>query len=89
MFSPVATSHKRMETLSVLCHQEPEARYRPHGENTTTPTTEQLSGRIIPMHGSKVATSHRRTSLRTPLAKKVPQGENAIEWSPRIHDRGL
>ena len=90
MFSPVATSHKRMETLSVFFHQEPEApRYRLHGENTTTPTREQLSGRIIPMRGAKVAASHRRTSPYNPPAKKVPQGENVIEWNSHTLDCGL
>ncbi len=41
------------------------------------------------MRGSKVAASHRRTSPYNPAAKKVPQGENVIEWSHRTLDCGL
>ena len=41
------------------------------------------------MRGAKVAASHRRTSPYNPPAKKVPQGENVIEWNSHTLDCGL
>ena len=78
IFSPFATAHNRIDTFSVPRHQEPEARYRPHGEKASANGRLHPSGSRIAMWISCVMASHNRISPITPPAIQRPQGENVI-----------
>ena len=77
-FSPVATSHNRIDTFSVPRHQAPEARYRPHGEKANANGRLHPSGSKSTMRISCVVVSHNRISPIIPPAIQRPQGENVM-----------
>ena len=78
IFSPVATSHKRIAIFSILFfHQVPDARYLPHGEKARAYGSPVCRCGIAKSVVS-VSAHHNRSSPDIPEAITLPHGENAI-----------
>ncbi len=82
IFSPVATSHKQMDTFfSPPFHQAPETKYSPQGEkcNVIDLWFPSNCGIVITIFPS--VASHKTISFHSPPAIISPFGENAIPVS--------
>ena len=74
MFSPVATSHNLMDILPVPCHEAPEMRYRPHGENVNASARCHPCGRHITNRMSEAGLTRHvyRENISATAPEKLP-----------------
>lgn len=85
IFSPLATSHNRMEVFSVPCHHVPDARYCPHGENDKANGCWHPRGGNIDMRIWYVVASHNRINKLIAIDIFLVINRQPIRFNWRLH----